>query len=543
MSEVYVVGHKNPEADSICSAIAYAHLKNETSDDVHVAACLGGPTPDVAFILDHFGIEPPVLIPHVRMRVRDVMTSDLITAGPDASLRSIGELMRAHAIRAVPIVADSRLVGAVSERDLANRYLEEQRIQDFVDRSVSLSQIAETINADIVLGAAETTVSGRVLIGAMRSETMAGYIDPGDVVVVGNRPTAQDQALRAGISCLIVTGGFTPDAAQLETAEANDIAVLVTPHDTYAAARLINLSVPAADVMATDIVTAGPDDLLSEVIEDVLGSPHREVIAVDENNRPVGIVTRTNLVRPPKRRVILVDHNERSQAADGIDEATVLEIIDHHRIGDIQTADPILVINEPLGATATIVAGRYLELGVDIPPAIAGVLMSAIVSDTVLLKSPTATEVDRETVEKLAAICGEDWSEFGARIFAQRTPHATVSPADILAQDLKTYHFGEAKVAISQVETVNAAALLDTKPALLAEMARLAADRECDTVVLMITDIVREGTEILVAGKARLVERAFDVKLVEGSTFLPDVISRKKQVAARLAESARVAGA
>lgn len=539
MSEIYVIGHKNPEADSICSAIGYAYLKNQTSDEHHVAACLGKVTPDVAFILDHFGVEPPIFLPHVRMRVRDVMTSDLITVAPDAPLRAIGELMRAHDIRSVPVVEGDRLAGVISERDLARRHLEELDIQDFVERSVSLAQIAETLEATIVLGTAETAVGGRVLIGAMRPETMAGFIGPGDVLIVGDRPNAQELALESGVSCLIVTGGFTPGQPQIEIAKAKGAAILVTPYDTYAAARLINLSMPARDVMESNVVTASGDDLLTDVIEDVLNSPHREVVVTDESNRPIGIVTRTNLVRPPKRRVILVDHNERAQAADGIDEALVLEIIDHHRIADIQTADPILVINEPLGATATIVAERYRDLGVEVPRKMAGILMSAILSDTVLLKSPTATETDRKAVEELASICGERWETFGTAIFAERAKHTRFVPAEILAQDLKTYYFGDAKIAIAQVETVNADTLLAGKSSLLSQMNKLAEDREYETVALMVTDIIREGTELLVAGKTRLVERAFDVKLSDGSVFLPGVISRKKQVASRLVEAAR----
>lgn len=534
MPEVYVVGHKNPEADSICSAVAYAHLKNQTSRDTYVPARLGAIPPDVSFILRHFDVAPPAEIPHVRMRVRDIMTSELVTAQLDTRLRTIGELMTTHKIRSVPILDDNRLAGVVSERDLAQRHLDEIELKSLADHPVSLGQIAETLEGRILLGDADTEIAGRVFIGAMEPETMLRYIGRGDIVLMGDRAEAQQKALEAGIACLVVTGNLNPDDSRRALAQRTGAAILVTPYDTYAAARLISLSVPASDVMATDVITAGPDDLLADVVEDVLGSLHREVIIIDDENRPIGIVTRTNLVRPPKRRVVLVDHNERSQAADGIDEATVLEIIDHHRIGDIQTSDPILVVNEPVGATATIVARRYRELGVDIPPQMAGVLLGAILSDTVLLKSPTTTDVDRQVVADLATICGEDRRSFGAAIFAERAKHTSVDPADVLAQDLKTYHFGDSKMAIAQIETVDASGLLASRDAFLAQMAKLAVDREYDTVALMITDVVREGTELLVSGKTRLIERAFDVELADGSVFLPDVISRKKQVAARL---------
>lgn len=534
-----MLGHKNPETDSICSAIAYAHLKNETSDEVHVPARLGELTAETAFVLDHFGVDAPVFLPHVRMRVGDVMTGELVTATPETPVKVIGELMAAHNIRAVPIVDDERLAGIVSERDLARRYLADLNIQSLDERAVSLGQIAEVLDGRILLGAPGDAVCGRVLIGAMRPETMAGYIKPGDVVVVGDRDSAQRIALESGARCLIVTGGFDPAVSELDLAGQKGAAVVVTPHDTYAAARLINLSVPARHVMNTDVATASPDDLLAEVVDDVLGSANREVVVTAEGNRPIGIVTRTNLVRPPKRRVILVDHNERSQAADGIDEARVLEIVDHHRLGDIETADPILVTNEPVGATATIVAYKYRRLGVEIPAKMAGILMAAILSDTVLLKSPTATEADRTTAAELSRISGEDWEAFGGRMFEERAKGTSVGPAEIVAADLKTYYFGDAKVGIAQVETVNAAGILEQKRALTDEMNKLAADREYDTVALMITDIIREGTELLVAGKTRMVERAFDAKLDDGSVFLPGVISRKKQVVSVLMTSAR----
>ncbi len=539
MSEVYVIGHKNPEADSICSAIGYAYLKNRLSEDDFVPARLGKTPPDVSFVLDHFGVAEPVFIPHVRIRVRDVMTAELISAGPDTPLRSIGHLMTEHNIRSVPVIDDGRLAGIVNERELARRYLEELKIQNFLERPVRLGQIAGTLEGEIVLGSPDSPVGGTVLIGAMRPETMMEYVGPGDVVLMGDRESAQELVLQAGICCLIITGGFRPGERQIELAKAKGSSILVTPYDTYAAARLINLSVPAAEVMSSDVVTAGTEDLLADVVDDVLGSAHREVVVIDEDNRPVGIVTRTNLVRPPRRRVIMVDHNERAQAAEGIDEAEVLEIIDHHRIGDIETAEPILVINEPVGATATIVASRYEERGVEIPAHMAGILMAAILADTVLLKSPTATRKDREIVERLSALCGEDWQSFGAEIFTERSRHASYVPAEVLQQDLKTYHVGENKIAVAQVELVNPESLLEQRRALLDEMERLARDREYDTVALMVTDIVREGTELLVTGKKRLVERAFDVKLKDSSVYLPGVISRKKQVAARLAQASR----
>ncbi|RJQ53650.1 MAG: putative manganese-dependent inorganic diphosphatase [Actinobacteria bacterium] len=539
MPEVYVIGHKSPEADSICSAIAYAELKNRTGDETHVAARLGPTPPDVAFVLDRFGVDEPVLVPHVRVRVRDVMTTEPLTAGPNTPLRAIGELMTEHTVRSIPIVDEGRLAGIVSERDLARRYLEELNIQSFLEKPVALGQITDTLEGKIVLGTRETPVAGRVLIGAMRPETIREFVREGDVVLMGDRENAQQLVLEAGICCLIVTGGFEPGSSQVETARAKGASILVTPYDTYAAARLINLSVPASRVMNDQVATAGPEDLLTEVIEDVLASAHREVIVLDESNRPVGIVTRSNLVRPPKRRVILVDHNERAQAADGIEDAQVLEIVDHHRLGDIETAEPILVINRPVGSTATIVASRYDELGVKIPPATAGILMAAILADTVLLKSPTATEADREAVQRLASLCGEDWRRFGEEMFAERARHASYVPSEVLRQDLKTYRLGETKIAVAQVELVNPERLLEMREQLLLEMKKFAHDAEYDTVILMVTDVIREGTQLLVAGKKRLAERAFDAKIDEEGVFLPGVISRKKQVAARLAEAAR----
>jgi len=282
----------------------------------------------------------------------------------------------------------------------------------------------------------------------------------------------------------------------------------------------------------------GPDELLAEVAEDLVDGVHREALVVDDDSRLVGILTRTNLARGFRRRVILLDHNELSQSAPGVEEAAVVEIVDHHRVGDVQTAAPILFLNLPVGSTATIVAERYRELGVTPPAGMAGVLLSAVLTDTVLLKSPTTTDTDRDVAARLAAQAGVDPMEFGLEMFRARSARVAFSAADAVTTDLKEYRLGELSIGIAQVETVDSAEYLDRSGPLLEALDSLRVARGLDLAMLLVTDVVREGSEVLAAGKSRVAERALGIDLASGSAWMPGVLSRKKQVASRLLEAA-----
>ncbi len=539
MGPVLVFGHRNPDNDSICSAVAYAHLKNLTdADSVYVPARLGPVPPETSWVLDRFGVQEPERVEHVHARVRDVMTEDVVSISAEETMLEAGRLMREHGVRALPVVDGAVVRGLVNVRILAERYLDETQIRGFSGVPSTVGRLVSVLEGSLVVGDENATLGGDVLIGAMEPTTMLGYIKPGDTLVVGDRVRTQPMALDAGIACLIVTGGARPGQDVIDLARKRGAAVISTFHDTYAAARLVNLSVAVTDVMDTTVLAVGPDTLLSEASEDMLSSTNREAVVVSDTGALEGILTRTNVARGARRRVILVDHNENSQSAVGIEGADVVEIVDHHRVGDVQTTGPILFLNLPVGSTATIVALRYEELGVEIPSAIAGVLLAAILTDTVLLKSPTTTDDDREIAARLAERVDVDPLEFGMELFRMRTAGEEFSAKRAVEADLKEYRVGAISAAIGQVETVELSRVMDHTDELRAVMESLRAAKGYDLVVLMVTDVIAEGSEIIAVGKTRLVERGLNVTLHEGSVWMDGVLSRKKQVAAQLVRAA-----
>jgi manganese-dependent inorganic pyrophosphatase len=538
MGQVLVFGHTSPDNDSVCSAIAYAHLKNLTDPAcVYVPARLGPLPLETAWVLARFGVESPIEISHVRTRVSDVMTADVLTVSPDDTLRSVGALLADRGVRALPVVRGGEVCGLVTVQALAGRYVENVNASGFAGRPVRVGRLVDALDGTLLSGDADAELGGGVLIGAMEPATMSAAITAGDTVVLGDRKRSQPLAIDAGAACVVVTGGAKPAPDVLETARARGCAVISTPHDAYAAARLMDLAHAVTEVMETDVLVVEPDTLLTEASEDLFASPHREAPVVDTAGRLVGLLTRTSVARATRRRVILVDHNEIAQSADGVEEASVIEIIDHHRIGDVQTAAPIAFTGRPVGATATIVAERFRDFDMDPPSPMAGLLLAAVLTDTVLLKSPTTTDADREVVEWLSGLVGVDPIEFGLEMFRARATGAEFSPEYVVARDLKEYRIRETRVAIGQVETVDADEVLAHREALTAYMEEFARLRGYDTLLLMVTDVVREGSELLVVGKRRLVEKAFGVDLAGGSAWFDGMLSRKKQVAPQLVES------
>ncbi len=534
MGPVLVLGHRNPDNDSVCSAVAYAHLKNLTDPSrVYTAARLGPLPAESLWVLDRFGVEQPPLVDDVFTRVGDVMTTDVVTVGPDESLRAVGALLAERGVRALPVVEDGRVLGLVTVEALAARYVENLIVSGFSERPVSVGMVVDTLLGELVTGQRDTLLSGNVVIGAMEPETMEKLVRPGDTLIVGDRRRTQPLAVEAGIACLIVTGGQGLTDGVLDLARRRGAAIVTTREDTYGAARLLDLAHSASEVMDRDVLTVEPETLLSEAAEDLFSSPQREAPVVD-GGRILGVLTRTDIARAGRREVILVDHNEVSQSAEGIREASVLEILDHHRIGDVETASPIAFRGLPVGATATIVADRYRELDVEPPAPMAGLMLSAIMTDTVLLRSPTTTDMDRDIVDWLSGVLGLDATAFGMETFRARSAGEAFSADKAVTRDLKEFRVGERTIAVAQVETVDLGDVLDHRDELLACMEGLVAARGYETVVLMVTDIVREGSELLVAGRRRLVEKAFGVTLDHASAWFDGMLSRKKQVVPRL---------
>lgn len=540
MGPILVFGHRNPDNDSICSAVGYAHLKNVTDpDEVYLPARLGPVPPETAWVFGRFGVDLPEEIPHVRTRVRDAMSARTVTVAPSDNLLTAGRLMREHDVRALPVVDGGGVVrGLINQANFAELYIAETEMLGFEKLPMTVGEIVGVLGGRLIEGVPETRLTGHVLIGAMEPDTMASYIREGDTLIVGDRVRTQPRAIAAGAKCLIVSGGATPEPGVVELAREHGTALISSPHDTYATARLVNLGHAVAGVMDSSPLMVGPDTLLAEVAEDLVDSQHREALVVDDETLLVGIVTRTNLARGFRRRVILLDHNEMSQSAPGVEDAAVVEIVDHHRVGDVQSAGPILFLNMPVGSTATIVAERFGQLGVTPPDPIAGILLSAVLTDTVLLKSPTTTPLDHEIAGRLAAQLGIDAIEFGLEMFRARAELVVFCAADAVSRDLKEYRIGDLSIAVAQVETVDASEYLDRSDELAAALADMAERRGFDLAMLLVTDVVREGSHVLATGKTRIAERALSVDLTHGPAWVDGLLSRKKQVASRLLETA-----
>ncbi len=539
MKPVYVFGHRHPDNDSICSAVAYAYFKNVTdAENDYIPARLGPAPRETVWAFERWGATLPDEISHIHPRVGDVMSSDVIKIQNDRSMLEAGRIMRDNDLRALPVVdADEHVLGLLSERSLAMRYLEETQIAGFDEIPVTLEQLAQVVDGEILVGDSSRIVDGRVHIAAAEPETAVEVIEPGDVLILGNRKRTQPMALEAGASVLIITLGIKPDESVLELARQKDAAVILTNISSYVAARRSSLAQAVSNIMDTELTLTTPEMLLSDAQDALALSAQRELVVVDDDHTCMGVLTRTDVARGGRRRVVLVDHNEVSQSAEGIENASVVEIIDHHRVGDIQSAGPILFLNLPVGSTATIIATRFFDTGIEMPREIAGILLSALLTDTVLLKSPTTTPVDHEIAEKLCAFLDIDMMQYGMELFKSKSAGATFSAQAAVNADLKEYRVGDHVIAIGQYETVDLNEILDKKSEVIAEMNNALAEHGYDVVVLMGTDIIREGSEMFAVGDIKIAEKAFDASFESGSVWMDGVLSRKKQVAARFMDA------
>ena len=444
-ANIFVFGHRNPDNDSVCSATAYAWLKNAVATRAGEPACyepvrLGEAPAETAWVFERAGLPLPRLLEDVKVRVGDVMTRDVAAVSTGDSLLEAGRTMAERGLRTLPVVdAEGRPAGVVTSEALAGRYLAGLAMPGFAERPISVRRLALALEGGVVTGDPEQVLSAGVVIAATEPDTLASLVGAGDVVVVGDRRRAQPLALEAGAGCLVVTGGATAFPAALEAAAATGAAIVTTGHDEHAAVRLVELAHAVDEVMAPAPVTVLADDLLAEVSGRMLASPQRSALVVDEGGALVGIVSRTDLAAARSRRVILVDHNETAQSAPGIETAEVVEVVDHHRIGDVQTAGPIAFHNLPVGATATVVESRFRELGVEVPAGIATVLLAAILTDTLLFKSPTTTDADRAAAERLGVLAQVAPLEFGMELLRARSAGTPFDARHAVTADLKRF--------------------------------------------------------------------------------------------------------
>ena len=536
MAEIYVTGHRNPDLDSVASAIGYAELKRrlDPAND-YVAARLGAANAQTEWALERSGAEAPVLLAHVHLRARDVMHQAFTTATQDTPIREVGLTMARENVDLVPILDDAGgLVGLVTEKGLAHRYIREsQGVSDFSERPVNVGAIVQTVRGKLVAGE-DRAVDGRLWVVSMEAATMGALMQPGDIVVVGDRRDAQRQGIEIGAALLVLSNGVAPDAETLALAEERGTAVVVSPLDSYVTSRMIQLSVPCRTIMTSDPLTAEPDDLVSELTQQVLEVYYRAAVVLDGARAPIGMVSRRSLINPRRRRVLLVDHAETAQSVPGVEDAEIVEILDHHHIGSVETTVPVTATFDPIGSTATLVVERFRLNGMEPTPATATALLAAVLSDTVILSSPTTTDRDHAVVRYLELLLRCDATEFGTAMFEASSDVADVPALAIIDRDAKEYAVGvDATICIAQIETVGQV-LQERTSELLDALEQLRVSRGYALYALMVTDIASKSTQLLVAGDRAPVERAFAVEGLDGVLDLPGVMSRKKQVAPKL---------
>lgn len=536
MPHVYVTGHKNPDTDTIASAIGYAEFKNLVDpENDYAPARLGDVNPQTAWALKKSGAKSPKRIRHIMLRVKDVMARDVAIAHKNDPLRNVGLTMAQRNISQLPVVDDDgSLVGIITERNLARMYVRESRgASSFKDSPVSVGAMLEVLEGELLAGV-DRESSGQLWVISMGVDSMGKSMKSGDIVVVGDRPEAQRRAIELGAGVVVISNGVRPEKEVLEMAGEHGTAMVLSPLDSYVTSRLIQLAVPCWEVMSENPLTVNPDDLLTEITEQVMEVHYRAAVVVDEDKVPIGVVTRTDLLNPKPRRVLLVDHAEIGQSIKGVEKADVVEILDHHHVGDIETASPIPATFDPVGSTATLIVERFKAAGLRPEESTAKMLLAAILSDTVILNSPTTTDRDREVVKVLEELLDLDAEEFGREMFEASSDVSDLSAEDIVNRDAKEYGTSAGdKVSVSQIETVGTG-LLQRKDELLEALEALRAQNGYVFSALMVTDITEGGTQLLCAGNCTSVEKAFDDRIKEGAIDLPGVMSRKKQVAPAL---------
>jgi manganese-dependent inorganic pyrophosphatase len=504
-----------------------------------VAGRAGEVNAQTRWLLDRSGAPEPELLAHVMLRVRDVMREGFPVAHEGDPVRAVGLAMAEGGLDLMPVVDDAgALVGVVTERALARRYIRESRgVSSLVDAPTTVGAVVEVLEGELVVGE-EREIAGRVWAQSMDVRSRS-RIANGDVVVVGDRPDAQRLAIERNVALLVTSNGTVPSDDLLALAREHGTVVVSSPLDTYVSARMITLAAPCRALMDPTPLTSGPEDLLADVSDEVKNVHYGAALAVDASQRPIGVVTRADLLRPAPRRVLLVDHAEQAQSVPGVEEAEIVEILDHHHVGSIETTVPVTATFDPVGSTATLVIERFRQNGMEPSAPTATMLLGAILSDTVILNSPTTTERDRSAVEYLGRVLAIDAAELGREMFDATSDVSQLGADEIIARDAKEYEAaGGRTMSIAQVETVGVS-LLERKGELLAALSAAREAEGYSVAALMVTDILTKGTELLAVGDRAALERAFDTQMDDGVLSLPGVMSRKKQVAPKLLAAAR----
>ena len=526
MEKIYVTGHRNPDTDSIVAAMAYASLRNALGDRNYEAACLGRVSDETQIVLDRFGFAPPKRIHSMHTQVRDLDFDKPPVFSAAVTMERAWKMLSTHP-NAIPVAnEDGTLYGMLSREDVANYNM------DLVNASrlsnVPLFNLLNVLEGKVINEAGEHTdlVSGEVTVALPQSRENLMFNKEDAIVLCGHQPDMIRRALEMNVNCLVLCQAeLSEELRRLPT----KTCIISTPHDAYRALRLIFQSIPIGRVCRTDdLICFHLEDRVDDVREAMLKHRDSSYPVLDENEKVVGVLTRYHLLRPRRKRVVLVDHNEAAQSVPGLEEADILEIIDHHRLADIQTTNPIYVRNEPVGSTNTIIAGMFQDRGLIPSEKMAGMMAAAILSDTVMFKSPTCTDRDIRMAERMARIANVSLDELGREIFSASMEGRTAK--DLLMSDYKEFHIAGHDLAVAQITCVDSPKMLTRKDDFLALMRELKQKKDFSMIILMLTDVLLEGTQIIYLGNDETVQQAFNVSPKGNTAFLPGVMSRKKQI-------------
>lgn len=539
--KIYVIGHKNPDTDSICSAIAYADLRQKVTGQVHEAKRAGHVNDETAYVLDRFGVEAPKLLTDVRLQVRDLDIHEMPGLKPNASIRDTWERMRQEQAKTLPIVKDDELVGVVSTGDIAKSYMDVYDSEILSKARTQYRNIIKTLDGTMITGNEHGYfMRGKVAIGASSPNLMEEFIEKDDLVILGDREEAQACAVNIDASCMVICKDAEVSPKLIQKAKEQSIVIIQTPYDTFTTARLINQSIPVKFYMTSGPLTMFRMNDYVDDIKDIMAKKRfRDFPILDRHGRFKGFISRRRFLGASKKKVILVDHNERSQAVDGIEEAEIIEIIDHHRLGDIETVSPITFRNQPVGCTATIINQMYEENEIEVPREIAGLLCGAIISDTLLFRSPTCTPLDERTAKKLAKISDIDLEQMAQEMFNAGSNLKGKSAEDICFQDFKQFTVNDTIFGVGQITSMSKEELAAIRDMMTEHLPKVLEAHNLNMIYFMLTDILAESTELLCVGTGArgIALSAFDLPDNAKSLTLKGVVSRKKQLIPVLVET------
>ena len=547
--KIFVIGHKNPDTDSICSAIAYADIKNRTSQKVkYIPKRAGQINEETEYVLNRFGVQPPGYLSNIGTQVKDMDIRLSPEANKSISLKNAWDLMQENSIVSLPIrEKDGTLEGLITIGDIAKTYMDTTDSYLLSRARTQYQRIAETIGGKVIEGNAHGYfIQGKIMVATANPDKMKEYVEENDMVIMGNREEDHLQAIEQNVSCIIVGMGIEVTEKVLKLAHEKEIIIISSPYDTFTISRLINQSIPVKYIMKTDnLVTFNTEDFTDDIQEVMIKHRHRAFPVINKKGKCIGTISRRNFLDMHRKKVVLVDHNEKDQAVDNIDKADIMEIIDHHKLGTLQTMQPISFRNQPVGCTGTIMYQMYGEQKLEIPPKIAGLLCAAIISDTLMFRSPTCTLQDKMAAGALALIADISIEEFAREMFKAGSNLKDKSPEEIFYQDYKKFIAeGDICFGVGQISSMDADELREIKERLIPFMVSECGRHGVSRVYFMLTDIMEQSTELLFYGEGseEMAVNAFKIEPKDGTIYLKGVVSRKKQLIPPLMEAAQMIG-